>query len=649
MGSNPTPSALFSRCRRRCADVFFSLTLVSDSFDADCRAVLGRFGFSALRPGQEELIRRAVAGRSALGVLPTGHGKSLCYQVAALMVEGLSLVVSPLIALMRDQVRSLREHGVPCARWDSLLEPAEREGVVRELASGELRLLFAAPEALEGADFQQALRAARPGIFVVDEAHCVSEWGHSFRPDYLRLPSWWRAFGFRSVLALTATATLPVRRDLCRLFGIAAEDVVALSPFRANIERRVQLCPEGEAAAAAAVAGCLHEPGRLPAVVYARSRKGAEAWAAALSREGLRASCYHAGLPAALRVSLQDDFLANRLPVLVATVAFGMGVDKPDVRTVVHVNVPGSPESYVQESGRAGRDGRPSLSLVLLDAADVQEARNRIEAARPDEEGVLRCVRWLLPAGERAVSLRELSSVCDVPEDVPLRALMRLQELGAVSVEGRSFLRYKAAPLFALATILDGREEAEVSRLRWLEAHREGELEEAALAWGCSPAEAAEQLRECEAAGEWRVSLRRPALCLRAGEVIADARTVADELNAAYARRREADLERLELLVGWFSGSVCFNEELERYFTGEGLAGPCGCCEVCCGAGHGPVLPPLPPRELTLPDERELPRFDRASQRRRFLLGLSSPASLARRLWAHPLYGCCAGARWQDL
>ena len=192
---------------------------------------------------------------------------------------------------------------------------------------------------------------------------------------------------------------------------------MALSPFRANIERRVQLCPEGEAAAAAAaVADCLREPGRLPAVVYARSRKGAEAWAAALSREGLRASCYHAGLPAALRVSLQDDFLANRLPVLVATVAFGMGVDKPDVRTVVHVNVPGSPESYVQESGRAGRDGQPSLSLVLLDAADVQEARNRIEAARPDEEGVLRCVRWLLPAGERAVSLRELSSVCDVPE-----------------------------------------------------------------------------------------------------------------------------------------------------------------------------------------------------------------------------------------
>lgn len=645
MGSNPTPSALFSFCR--CGGDLFSFTLVPGCFDADCRAVLERFGFTALRPGQEELIRRAAQGVSALGVLPTGHGKSLCYQVAALMVEGLSLVVSPLIALMRDQVRSLGEHGVRCARWDSSLEPEERDSVVREMVSGELKLLFAAPEALEGAEFQRALRATRPGLFVVDEAHCVSEWGHSFRPDYLRLPRWWRTFGFRSVLALTATATLPVQRDLCRLFGIESENVVSLSPFRENIERRVRVVPEG-AAAVSAVVGCLREPGRLPAVVYARSRKGAEAWAAALSREGLRASCYHAGLPASLRMSLQDDFLANRLPVLVATVAFGMGVDKPDVRSVVHVNVPSSPESYVQESGRAGRDGAPALSLVLLNAADVQEARNRIEAARPDEEGVLRCVRWLLPAGERAVSLRELCSLCDVPEDVPLRALMHLQELGAVSIEGRTFLRYKVAPLFALSTILDGREEAEACRLRWLDAHREGELEEAAMAWACSPAEAMEQLRECEAAGEWRLSLRRQALCLRAGDALVDVREIADELNASYARRRLADLQRLEMLVSWLSSASCLNDELERYFTGEGLPQPCGRCEGCCAEGTALHLPMIP-KEFSLPPEKDLPHFDRASQRRRFLLGLSSPASLSRRLWAHPLYGCCAGARWEDL
>ena len=616
------------------------------SFAEELQAVMQRFGKAKLRPGQGELVRRAVAGVSALGVLPTGYGKSFCYQAAAVLLGRVSLVVSPLLALMRDQVRALEEVGVPCARFDSTLSPDERSQVLRRVREGGLRLLFAAPESLEAEDLGAALRGLPLGLFVVDEAHCVSEWGHSFRPDYLRLPTWWRRFGFRSVLALTATATLRVRQDLCSAFGVLPQDVVALSPFRENITRRVELAGSADAAQRRA-AELLAEPGRLPAVVYARTRKGAEELAAALAGRGLRAACYHAGLPAEQREALQDAFLHNRLPVLVATVAFGMGVDKPDVRTVLHVNVPSSPEAYVQESGRAGRDGAPALSLVLLEGADVRDARNRLEAALPDEEGVLRAVRWLLPAGRRVVSLWELGVSCDVPEDVPLRALARLTEAGAVQVEAQGFCFYKVQPLFPLELVLDGREEAEASRLRWLDAHREAEVEEAALAWGCSFAEAMEQLRECEAAGEWRLSFRRRALCLRAAGA-ADAREVARELQAAYERRRAGDLARLEALLEMLGSGGCINEALELYFTGKSLPAPCARCEGCLSDGRALVLPPLPPSP-PLPEASALPDFAREGQRRRFLLGLSSPGSLARRLWSHPLFGCCAGARWDDL
>ena len=613
--------------------------------------VLHTFGRDALRPGQAELIVRACAGVPCLGVLPTGHGKSLCYQVAAELLGGLSLVVSPLIALMRDQIRALEAAGVSAARFDSTLGDAEREAVLAGVADGSLRLLFVAPESLEVPALVAALEKARLSLFVVDEAHCVSEWGHSFRPDYLKLPSWCRRFPFHSVMALTATATPRVRVDLCGAFGIALQDVVCLSPFRPNIERCVQVVSGAgghDAQVGRMVSAFLSQPGHLPAIVYARTRKGTESLAAELSRCGFACAAYHAGQPADLRERLQDDFLHNRLQVLVATIAFGMGIDKPDVRAVVHASMPTSPEAYLQESGRAGRDGAPCVSLVLLSTADVTDARNRIEASQPDAEGVLRCVRWLLPAVRRVVSLWELGTTCDVAEDVPLRALALLQQKGAVEQESRGMRFYKVRPLFPLEVILDGRTEEEAARLRWLDRHREGEVAEAADAWNCSFAEAMEQLRECEAAGEWKLSFRQQAICMHTIGA-ADARAVAEELSAAFAARREADLARLEQLLGILCSPSCINSALELYFMGRELESPCGTCRACRSG-----TPLALPRESSsspagVPADAELPRFDRDSQRRRFLLGISSPGLMARRLWAHPLYGSCAGTPWQDL
>ncbi len=610
--------------------------------------LLDLFRKEALRPGQRELISWAMAGHNTLGVLPTGHGKSLCYQAAAVLMGGTSVVVSPLIALMRDQADALRRLGIAAARFDSSLEPEERRDLLRELAAGGLRLLFVAPESLGNAELDAALAQASLSLFVVDEAHCVSEWGHSFRPDYMQLPRWWRGRGFRCLMALTATATPAVRRDLMAAFGIAPEHALALSPYRPNIRRVVRALPaDGREAA---IADFLREDSHRPAIVYTRTRKGAEELAGALQRAGYAAACYHAGQPAELRGRLQDDFLGNALEVLVATIAFGMGIDKPDVRAVVHANMPSSPEAYLQESGRAGRDGAASTALVLLDGADLRDARNRLRAAEPDAEGVLQCLRWLLPAPRRVVSLWELGRDCDVPEDVIARALDRLTAAGLVECEAEGAKYYKVRPLFPLGVITDGRDAGERLRLEWLDKHREGEVAEAAEAWDCSFAEAMEQLRECEAAGEWLLRLRQRALCLHAlPGTGADARSIARELSEFYARRLERDQARLDALLAMLTAPACLNAALERYFNESGAA-PCGHCPACQGELPPAELPPPPdaPRPPE-PADDELPPLAREPQRRRFLLGLSSPGLVARRLWAHPLYGSCAGMDWDEL
>ena len=609
--------------------------------------ILTRFGKSALRAGQRQIIELVLAGQNALGVLPTGHGKSLCYQAAAELLGGTSLVVSPLIALMRDQCETLKSLGIAAARFDSTLEPEERSAVLGRVTAGELRLLFVAPESLENRELQQTLAGIRLALFVVDEAHCVSEWGHSFRPDYLKLPALQQQLRPHATLALTATATPRVQQDLGKTFQIPAANRVVLSPYRPNITRICQPVQERMPALLAH----LEKHDSLPAIIYCRTRKETEWLAGELTTRGYPAAHYHAGLPAEQREQLQDAFLRNEITVLVATIAFGMGIDKPDVRSVIHWSTPSSPEAYLQESGRAGRDGAPCTSLILLQAADLVEARNRIHAAEPDAEGVLRCVRWLLPAGQRVVSLWELGTSCDVPDDVPTRALMAME--GSICIESKGSKYYKVRPLYPLSTILDGRDAAECARLRWLDSHREGEVEAAAEAWDCTFAEATEYLYECEAAGEWKLTMRQQALCLRntAGTAAPDARSIAAGLTAAFTRRREADLARQQRIIDMLLAPTCLNDALEQYFM-EQPRPACGHCTACLGlTAPLPPAPALPPYDAAAycTPEKPMPDFDRPTQRRRFLLGLLSPGLMARRLWAHPAYATATGHPWESL
>ncbi len=329
------------------------------------------FGYDTFRKGQLELIEAAASGRDVIGVMPTGAGKSLCYQIPAIMTGGLAVVVSPLISLMKDQVDALRENGVSAATINSAMDWEEAVGVMRAARLGNIRLLYVAPERLEGG-FGGFLRDASPRLVVVDEAHCVSHWGHDFRPSYLNIAPVIDALPERPpVAAFTATATPDVRRDIVAQLGLRDPFSLTTGFDRENLFFHVERPDDKNAAMMRYVGQFPHASG----IIYCSTRKTVETVCARLRGSGVQAVRYHAGLSDAERARSQEDFIHDRVQVMVATNAFGMGIDKSNVRYVLHYNMPQNLDAYYQEAGRAGRDGLPSDCLLFYGARDVVTAK----------------------------------------------------------------------------------------------------------------------------------------------------------------------------------------------------------------------------------------------------------------------------------
>jgi RecQ family ATP-dependent DNA helicase len=330
-------------------------------------ALRRHFGHPAFRPGQREAIEAALAGRDVALVMPTGSGKSLCYQLPALIDARLTVVVSPLVSLMQDQVDGLDGRG---ELINAQRDGADNRAALERAIAGETRILYVAPERFATPGFADRLASATIGLFVVDEAHCVSEWGHDFRPEYLRLGEIARRLGAASLFATTATATPRVGVDIARRLGLRDPVRITTGFDRPNLSYDV-VAVRSSRAKAATMRALLRDPAALPAIVYTGTRKQADEIAAQLADEiGAEVSSYHAGLERGARADAQRAFMSGRSPVVVATNAFGMGVDKANVRTVVHAAVPASLEAYYQEAGRAGRDGRPSRCVLLAEARD---------------------------------------------------------------------------------------------------------------------------------------------------------------------------------------------------------------------------------------------------------------------------------------
>jgi len=331
----------------------------------------GYFGYNSFRPAQETLIDTLLSGRDVLGVMPTGAGKSVCYQVPALLFAGATLVVSPLISLMKDQVAQLRHADIPAAFINSSLTAEQYREVLRRVGQGRYKIIYVAPERLETADFLRFAVETPISLVAVDEAHCVSQWGQDFRPSYLNIAGFIEKLSARPVVgAFTATATSAVKSDIIRLLGLRDPLSLTTGFDRPNLYFQVTK-PKNKLKYFHELIG---QRSGMCGIVYCSTRKTVDTVCADLCRRGISASRYHAGLEDDERRRNQEDFIQNQATIMVATNAFGMGIDKPDVRYVFHYNMPKNLESYYQEAGRAGRDGKPSDCILLFADEDIKTA-----------------------------------------------------------------------------------------------------------------------------------------------------------------------------------------------------------------------------------------------------------------------------------
>ncbi|MEA2522864.1 MAG: ATP-dependent helicase RecQ [Thermomicrobiales bacterium] len=395
------------------------------------------FGFERLRPGQREAIEAVLSGRDTLVVMPTGSGKSAIFQIAGTLTPGATVVVSPLIALQQDQVESIEDLELGgAAQINSAVGARKREEVLAHLEQAELEFIFLAPEQLANEETFSRVRDACPTLFIVDEAHCISDWGHDFRPDYLRLGAAIEELGHPTTIALTATAAPPVRSEIVERLGMRSPAVIVQGFDRPNlhltVERHVDQDEKRQAALDWVAAA------EKPGIVYAATRRAVEEAAAELTARGVRAVPYHAGLPAVERDAAQTSFMSDEADVMVATIAFGMGIDKPNVRFVVHHDVSDSIDAYYQEIGRAGRDGLPAEAKLFYHPNDLNLRRFQASGGAPEEkviEELLAAVR----DNPTDPNIADLAPTLDLSPRTVSRLVTQLEDIGVLrlSAEGK--------------------------------------------------------------------------------------------------------------------------------------------------------------------------------------------------------------------
>ena len=565
---------------------------------SEARSALQRyFGYPDFRPGQRDAILAVLQQSDALVVMPTGGGKSLCYQIPALLREGVTLVISPLIALMLDQVDALTRRGIAAAFVNSTLAADEIEERLRRAAAGQLKLLYVAPERFESARFRRALQGLEVELVAVDEAHCVCEWGHDFRPSYLRLRQVWPVIGRPQLVALTATATPEVRRDIVKDLGLECPRVIIRGFDRPNLRwavRRLERIEEKSQTLTALMNG-----GDDSALVYASTRKMVVAATEFLRSRGVSAGAYHAGLPREQRARVQEEWMSGRLPVVVATNAFGMGIDKDDVRRVVHFQMPGSLEAYYQEAGRAGRDGEASECVLLHSYRDRFVHELFIRASYPPKKVILAAYEALADATAQAGGPVGLSRfgprVPGVKSERELYSALRiLTDAGAVrAADSRrcASLRWIASRRQLRDLLGDGGSAQGLPRLALLEslARRSNfgarrwfrvPLQELARLFGGDHAALRSALAALQAEGVlgWREEGKG------SGYALGDARRPARDLPIDWERigtRRALELRKLRRMERYAFQGGCRRRYLLSYFGDECVGLRCGSCDRC--------------------------------------------------------------------
>ena len=593
----------------------------------DATYYLGRYwGYSHFRPQQAEIIDAVTTGHDTVALLPTGGGKSLCYQIPALMVEGICIVVSPLIALMKDQVEQLKQRGIKAACLVSGMNSIEQSTVLNNSLYGGLKLLYVSPERLKNKTFLGHLRQMKVSLIAVDEAHCIAQWGHDFRPTYLDIADIRKYHLQAPLLALTATATPQVVEELERRLLMRHPMLFQQSFQRANLSYRVYRETDKNSRLVRLLRPCDGS-----AIVYVRNRRRTQQVADMLNHYGITATYYHAGLTAKERDQRQAQWMKEQQRVMVATNAFGMGIDKPNVRMVVHLDLPNSIEAYFQEAGRAGRDGLPSQALLLYDDHDIEALRHAHEEAYPSLQqirGIYNavCNYYRLPIGSGQDSTFDLNleGICQtysLKPTVVYAALQHLERIGLVALPTQGELISQLHFLANKETLY----RFQVSHPRYallidaLLRNNGGiftapvNIYESRLAKQCdSDATTVERmLLQLDALklAFYRRHSDKPQLVFPTYRV--DDSVIGDS-DATYRRLKEQAQKRMEAMIAYVGDDIrCRSEMLVAYF-GEQQLQPCGCCDHCLQRQHSDVDPATLRQHIVDLLQREPQHYDAA-------------------------------------
>ena len=548
------------------------------------------FGFNAFRQGQQQTIEQLLAGHSSLAIFPTGSGKSLCYQLTALHLPHLTLVVSPLLALMKDQLEFLRSKGINAASIDSTLSYQEHQQVVQGLKSGDIKILMVSVERFKNERFRQLINSIAISMLVVDEAHCISEWGHNFRPDYLKLPQYAQELKIPLTLLLTATATKQVKQDMAERFYIKAEHIVQTGFYRANLDLSVVACPETNKNEQL-LAHIKQQSGN--GIVYVTLQHSAEQVANFLKQQGVNASAYHAGLPNEQREHVQQSFMAGAVDVVVATIAFGMGVDKSDIRFVIHYDLPKTVENYSQEIGRAGRDGLPSKCITLANLDGLTVLENFVFGDTPEPssiEYVINNIKEEQTNGVWEVQLYRLSTASNIKQ-LPLKTLLvQLELLGVLQATYSYFAEVKFKFIKTAQEIIalfDGERQQFVQTLFdyssgkkiWqqpdfdaISAHTNSDRKRVLTALEYLAEKELIVIETKQVTDAYRVNPQR----------LVEASLVT-QLADYFLSTEQKEIARIEKLVAFFNSTMCLTWQLSDYFDDRQTPNQCGHCSVCRG------------------------------------------------------------------
>jgi ATP-dependent DNA helicase RecQ len=545
------------------------------------------FGFDEFRPGQKPVVEKVIAGESAIAIFPTGSGKSLCYQLSAMHLPHLTLVVSPLLALIQDQLDYLVSRGISAVRIDSSQGREVEMEVMRGIKSGVHKIVMISVERFKNERFRRFLADVPISLMVVDEAHCISEWGHNFRPDYMKLPTFQREFNIKQVLLLTATATPRVISDMCAKFSIAKENVVVTGFYRSNLNLTILSVDEEDKNAE--LLKLVADKPKEPTIVYVTLQRTAEEVAGFLVSHDVEAVAYHSGMKSEDRERIQNEFMVGNSCCIVATIAFGMGIDKSNIRRVIHYDLPKSIEGYSQEIGRAGRDGQPSDCSVLANLDNVQVLENFIYGDTPERDSIVQVIKEVpLDGSHWELQVVSLSTKCNVRQ-LPLKTLLVYLEMRGIIKPLYSFYgSYRFSNIISKEEILS---KFQGERRAFIQAVFDGS--ETARVWTSVDVKAicnayntprdrvVAMLEYFDEHGWIKLEATQMTEVFEVVSITFNVDALADDLFALFTKKEAIEVNRIGEMVSLFESDVCLSKRLAEYFGETVSWDKCGHCSVC--------------------------------------------------------------------